>query len=116
MLMKRPPATVLQGAFPVVSWRLTLAADVAAQDLAEQFPSLALELLQLNLRDRREVGRAGVDLDAGQQATEFKPLDVGRLFHDVLTREVIAARLEDVDKSLRHGVAEHDRSIDAVTF
>ena len=49
-----------------------LAADVAAHDLAEQLPGFALELLQLDLRDRREVGRRGVDLDARQQAAEFE--------------------------------------------
>src|SRR6185503_21108854 len=93
-----------------------LTADVSVHDLAKQLPCFALELLQLDLRDRGEVGRAGVDLDAGQQATELESLDVGGLFHDVFARQIIAARLEDVNKSLGNGVTTHHRSIDPVTF
>src|SRR5713226_4628642 len=47
------------------------AADVGADDDTEQFPLLALEPHQLKLADRGEIGRAGVDLDAGQQ--HFRP-------------------------------------------
>src|ERR1700688_1142650 len=41
------------------------AADVTADDVAEQIPFLALEFLQLELGDRGEVSGAGIDLDAG---------------------------------------------------
>src|SRR5262245_39663557 len=116
MLMKRPPATELQGAYAVVGLEVWLAADVAVHDLAEQLPGFALELLQLDLRDRSEVGRAGVDLDARQQAAEFEILDAGRLLHDVLTRQVVAACLEDVNESLGSGIAEHHAAIDPVGF
>ena len=42
-------------------------ADLAAHDVAEQFPSLALEAHQLQLLDQVEVGGRGIDLDARQQ-------------------------------------------------
>src|SRR5664279_5319510 len=58
-----------------------LTADVAVEDFAEQLPGLALEPLQLNLRDRGKIGCRGIDLDAGQQAPEFEVLDAGRLLH-----------------------------------
>ena len=56
----------------LLSLETRLTADVAVHNLAKQFPRFALELLQLDLRDRSEVGRAGVDLDAGQQAAELE--------------------------------------------
>src|SRR6266567_2214888 len=65
------------------------AADVAADDVAEQLPGIALEPHELQLRKRGKVGGAGVDLDAGQQATELKPSYVGRLPHDVLACEIV---------------------------
>ena len=42
-------------------------AAFARQHVAEQLPRLAVEARQLDRLDRIEVGRAGVDLDAGQQ-------------------------------------------------
>src|SRR5271170_5816748 len=57
------------------------AADVAVDDVAEQIPLLALELLQRKLGERCEVGGTGIDLDARQQAAEFEILDAGRLLH-----------------------------------
>src|ERR1700730_6496213 len=69
------------------------AADVGVDDVAEAFPGLALEPHELNRGDRRKVGGAGVDLDAGQQAAEFQVFDAGRLLHDVLAREIVAAGL-----------------------
>jgi hypothetical protein len=58
---------------------------------------LRLELLQLDLRDRSEVGRVVLTL---MRATgpRVRALDVGGLFHDVFTRQIIAARLEDLKK------------------
>src|SRR4029077_16668725 len=44
-----------------------LVAQVAADDVAEQVPLVALEAHHLKLLDRVEVGGAGGDLDAGQQ-------------------------------------------------
>src|SRR3954452_19241077 len=95
----KAPAKPIAGAASLVGRRTrgpegASAADVAADDLTEQVPLVALELHQLKLRDRSEVGRAGVDLDAGQQAAELQILDVGRLLHDVLSREIVTARLQ----------------------
>src|SRR3984957_12107161 len=87
------------------------AADVAGDDLAEQIPFLALEFLQLELGDRGEVGGAGVNLDARQQAAELQIPHTGRLLHDVLAREIVAAVLQHVHEALRDGVAVHDRGI-----
>ena len=44
-----------------------LLADLAADDIAEQFPTLALEFPELKLLDRSEVNCAGVDRDTGQE-------------------------------------------------
>src|ERR1700719_1959154 len=52
------------------------AADVAGDHVAEQLPPLALEPLQLKLVDRGEIGRRGVDRDAGQQHLGTKILQV----------------------------------------
>src|SRR6266403_5386627 len=41
----------------------TLAPDVAADDVAEALPGLALEFHELHRGDRREVSGAGIDLD-----------------------------------------------------
>src|SRR6267154_2975383 len=67
------------------------AADVAGDDIAEQFPFLALELHQLKLADRGEIGWAGVDLDAGQQDFGTEILEACRLLHDVGAGEVVTA-------------------------
>src|SRR5262245_38855282 len=64
--------------------------------LAEQHPALAVELGELFLLDRREVGRARVDLDARQQEWQLEVLDVRGLLHDVLARQVVAALLDHV--------------------
>src|ERR1700719_1164785 len=42
-----------------------LLADLATDDVAEQFPTLALEFPELKFLDRSKVSRAGVDRDAG---------------------------------------------------
>src|SRR5216684_5489914 len=74
-----------------------LAADVRADDVAEALPCVALEAHQLQLRQRSEIGGAGVNLDAGQQAAEFEILDAGGLLHDVFAGEVVAALLQHVN-------------------
>src|SRR5260370_32902839 len=68
------------------------AADVAADDFAKQIPFIAVELLQLKLGKRRKIGRAGIDLDARQQAAELQTTEAGRLLHHVLAGEVFTAR------------------------
>src|SRR3979409_2216470 len=47
-------------------------ADLAGDDVAEQFPGLAVELHELHLLDREIVIRRGVDLDAGQHQVGVK--------------------------------------------
>src|SRR5882672_4707778 len=94
----------------------TSAADIGADDLAKAFPGLALELHELQLRERSEIGGAGVRLDAGQQTAEFKVLDARGLLHDVFTGEVVAAVLQHVDDALCDGVAVHQVAIDPVAL
>src|ERR1700681_3833383 len=52
-----------------------LPADLATDDIAEQFPTLALEFPELKLLDRSEVSCAGVDCDAGQKPFQVQILD-----------------------------------------
>src|SRR5260370_8872212 len=66
------------------------AADIAADDLAEQIPLLAVELHQLKLRDRGEVSSTGINLDARHQAAPFKSLDPGGLLHDFLPPDLVS--------------------------
>src|SRR5258708_26941499 len=93
-----------------------LAPDVAVDDVAEALPGLALEFHELNRGDRSEVSGAGIDLDARKQAAELKSLDAGRLLHDVLAREIVAAGLQHMHDTLRDRVAEHHVGIDPVAF
>src|SRR6266700_4414629 len=53
-----------------------LAPDFAAKHWPEQLPCRALESPQLYLLDRREIDRAGVNLDAGQQVRGSEVLQV----------------------------------------
>src|SRR3954451_907542 len=62
---------------------LLLVAQFAADDIAEQFPLLALEPHHLELLDGREISSAGADLDARQQGVGRKILKARRLLHDV---------------------------------
>src|SRR5712692_70350 len=62
-------------------------------NLAEERPALAVELGELLLLDGGEVGRARVDLDAGQQQRQLEVLDIGGLPHDVLPGEIVTALL-----------------------
>src|SRR5713226_5520569 len=67
-LQKKTPAACCGGC--VRPWwadqgdREASATDVGVDDVAEAFPGLALESLELNRGDRGEVGGAGIDLDA----------------------------------------------------
>src|SRR5262245_18025981 len=57
---------------------------VGVEEIAEQHPALPVELRQLLLLDGREVHRARVDPDAGQEERQLEVLHVRRLLHDVL--------------------------------
>src|SRR3954453_2021934 len=94
--------------------RLGLAADVGADHVSEQLPLLALELLELKLADRREIGRRGVDLDARQQRLGAEVLQARRLLYDVLAREIVAALLQDLNQRLGHGIADEGALIELV--
>src|ERR1700736_2488804 len=94
----------------------TSAADVAADDIAEQHPALALELHQLKLADRGEVGRRSVDADAGQQHLGAEVLEVSGLLHDVFTGQVVAALFQYLNHGLRDGEADLDRAVELVAF
>src|SRR6185437_9756831 len=63
------------------------AASSASEDLADQDPGLAVELLELHLLDREEIGWAGVDGDPRQQHRRLDVLEVRRLLHHVLARQ-----------------------------
>ena len=101
---RKPPAAACphmkQAACSSAAFPLSRMRDGATQaalgvhDVAEQLPGLALEALQLDRLDRIEVGRAGVDRDARQQHRHFALLEVRRLLHEVLTRQVVAAPLQ----------------------
>src|SRR4051794_27862092 len=84
-----------------------LAADVAADEIAEQFPTLAMEFPELKLFYRSEVSCIGVDRDAGQESFQLQILDVGGLPHDVRTSKIVAALLENMNHGLRDIVAGH---------
>ena len=86
----------------MVAGQLRLLLPEGVEDLAEQGPPLAVEPGELLLLDRGEVGRARVDLDAGQQQRQLEVLEVRRLLHDVLAREVVAALLEHLGHRLGH--------------
>ena len=77
----------------------------AAEHRAERLPALAGKPHHLHLLDRREVARAGVDDDAREQHAEPQALEVRRLPHHVLARELVAALREHLDEGLRHAVA-----------
>src|SRR5882672_11445854 len=112
---KKPLRQSRRGCF--FSSQLTvLAADVGADDVAEALPGFALESHELQLRERSEIGGAGVNLDAGQQAAEFKVLDARGLLHDVFAGEIVAAVLQHVHEALRDGVGVHHRKIGAISF
>src|SRR5579862_8900050 len=64
---KKTPADWPAGVCRGLRLQKRSAADLAADDVAEQHPAFALEHLQLKLANRGEIGARGVDLDAGQQ-------------------------------------------------
>lgn len=72
------------------------AADVSIDNFAEPLPRLAFEPHHLHLGNGGEVGRRRIDLDTGQKAAQLEIPHVGRLFHDILAREVVAAGPQNV--------------------
>src|SRR6185312_15135010 len=79
---------------------------VHRQHVAEELPGLAVELGELLLLDRVVIGRAGVDLDTRQQHGGLEPLEVRRLLHHVLAREIVTALLQHLHHRRRFVVAE----------
>src|SRR5215467_14434357 len=77
--------------------------ELAAQHRTEQRPPLAVKPRHLDLLDRRKIGRAGVDLDPGEQHWHGEVVQVGCLFHYVLPGQVIAALLQHLHQSLTEG-------------
>src|SRR4051812_18254618 len=71
---RRGPYLVAAGAAIIPPGETWSVAEIAADDVAEQFPLLALEPHHLQLRDRREVGGQGGDRDAGQHGVGHKIL------------------------------------------
>src|ERR1700733_11229778 len=67
-----------------------LAADLGADDVAEQVPFAVLELHHLELFDRGKVGGAGVDLDAGKRRIRREVFQAGGLLHHVFPGQVVA--------------------------
>src|SRR5438105_14476056 len=103
---KPPQSASLARVYGLVSAdrRVRSAAHVAGDDVAEQFPPLALAPLHLQLADRGQGGGRGIGGDAGQQDFGAEVFEVGRLLHDVRAREAVAALLEDLDHCLGDAV------------
>src|SRR5262249_60394210 len=81
-----------------------VAGGLVRNNVAEQLPGLSLEPLQLHGLQRIEVARAGVDLDARQQHGQVDVLQIRRLLHDIGSREIVTALLEDDGQQRRHGI------------
>jgi hypothetical protein len=78
------------------------------EEVAEQVPVASVEANRLHLLDRTVVRWAGVDADTGQQQREFQIVQIGGFVHDVFTRQIVAALLEDLHQRLRDQVAVYD--------
>src|ERR1700722_1640224 len=78
----------------------------AAQHVAEQFPTLAVEFLQPHLVHREEAGRARTDPNARQQHGQFH-IDVRRLLHQVLAGQLVAALLDRLYEGHGDQIAVH---------
>jgi hypothetical protein len=93
-----------------------LLADLATDDIAEQFPTLALEFPELKLLDRSEVSRAGVDRDAGQEPFQLQTLDASGLLHDICAGNIVAAFFENINHRLGNIVASHYSEVLTITL
>src|SRR6476659_6894629 len=69
---------------------------LVTDEVAEGLPRPAIETHQAHLLQRTKIRRAGVDGDTRQQHRQREIVNVGRLAHDVLAAEVIAALLQDM--------------------
>ena len=65
----------------------------------------------LHLLDRSIIGRAGVDRDTRQQQVELYALQICRLRHDVLMRELVSALFEHLDQCLGECISPSDEGI-----
>src|SRR6266851_977093 len=77
---------------------------VAGQDVTEQPPAFAIELRQPQGLDWKIVRRTGVEPYAGQQQGYLDVLHAGRLLHEVLARERVAAQGQAMPQRRRDGV------------
>src|ERR1700712_5962877 len=66
---------------------------VAVDDRAEQLPFLAGKFHHLNLLDRIEIRRRGLDADSRDIGVDLE-IHVRDYLHDVLPRQVVAAALQ----------------------
>jgi hypothetical protein len=72
-------------------------ADLAADDIAEQFPTIALEFPELKFLDRSEISRAGVDRYAGQKPFQLQTLNASGLLHDICAGKVVTAVFKNIN-------------------
>jgi hypothetical protein len=77
-----------------------LLADLATDNITEQFPAVALEFPQLKLLDRSEVSCARVDRDARQEFFQLQTFDARCLLHDIRSGKIVAAFFEDMNHCL----------------
>src|ERR1700681_2137592 len=73
---------------------------------SEQLPTLVLEPHHLQLLQRREVGRAGLDPGARQVDADLE-IEIGRLLHDVLAGEVVLALPQHLLEALGDAIGKH---------
>src|SRR6202040_3290475 len=95
---------------------VALFTEVAAYDLTEQLPTLALEFPELKLFDRSEVRRAGVDRDARQEPFQLQTLDASSLLHDICAGKIVAALFKNMNHRLSNIVASHYKLVLTVTL
>src|SRR6266702_8012212 len=113
-IKKKPPRQRRKGCFFSSQWHVSLTTLAGADDVAETIPAVAIETHELQLRKRRKVGGAGIDLDARQQAEGCEVLDAGRLLHHVGARQIVAAGLQHVHETLGYDVAVHHVDVGAI--
>src|SRR6185312_6973860 len=88
---------------------------LAGHDRAEPLPGLALESLHLQLLDRREIGRAGLDLGARQIDADLE-VQVRCLLHHIRAGEIVSALPQHLFEALGRTIAEYGAGVVLVTF
>src|ERR1700743_3413948 len=88
---------------------------LARHQRTEQLPAPALETHHLQLLQRREVGRASLDLGARQIDADLE-IEIGGLLHHVLAGAGVAAWLQNLLKSLGDAVGEYGGGIVLIAF